>query len=284
MSTQSKKLPDQYAVIGNPIAHSQSPFIHRQFALQTGESLTYEAILSPVNEFEMTVKKFQLAGGKGVNITLPFKSEAFKLADHHSQAADIARTANTLVFNKDNTIFADNTDGVGLLNDLTKNLHMTLTNKKILILGAGGATCGILPPLLQSKPSHILIANRTLEKATHLINQFIGWGPLNACRLDHIPRDPYDLIINATSISIQSEKFNFNLFENLISPKTICYDLAYGKLPTHFLDWAKTSGAAHCFDGLGMLVEQAAAAFNLWRGIYPDTKPVIAALIQHLRG
>lgn len=282
MSKNTASQTDHYAVIGNPIAHSKSPFIHAQFAQQTGEAIQYEAILAPLNQFEMTVKKFQLAGGKGVNVTLPFKYEAYCLAQQHSNAAKSAKAANTLVFHEDGTIFADNTDGAGLIKDLTQNLNIKLAGKRILILGAGGASSGIIAPLLEQQPQYVLIANRTLSKARALVEQFHTLGTLKAYELNNIPDGPYDLIINATSLGLTAEKFSLPGTHHLITTETVCYDLAYGTKPTAFLVWANEQGSNQCYDGLGMLVEQAAAAFYLWRGIYPDTGPVRTALFRYL--
>ncbi|MCB1827607.1 MAG: shikimate dehydrogenase [Coxiellaceae bacterium] len=266
---------DSYAVIGHPIAHSQSPKIHAEFAKQTKQNLSYVAIEAPIDGFFNTLKDFEAAGGKGCNVTLPFKTEAFEIADSHSQLAIEAGAANTLVF-KDNKIFADSTDGPGLIQDITNNHHYSLRQKKILILGAGGVVKCIAGPLLAQAPASLVIANRTVEKAERIAKQFEMRGEIDSAGLSDIPDEPFDLIINATSASINGKVPAIST--KLISKQTWCYDLFYSKQATAFLTWAKQLGAAECIDGLGMLVEQAAAAFYLWRGVYPETKSVIAML------
>jgi len=266
---------DRYAVIGNPIKHSKSPLIHAAFAKQTDQDLTYIAIESPVNSFTGTIKDFEAAGGKGTNVTLPFKKEAFALADEHSDHAQQAQAANTLVF-KDGKIYADNTDGPGLVQDLKCNHDYSLRQKHILVLGAGGATQGILGPLLAQAPAHIFVANRTPEKAFALAEQFEMHGDIDGIGLNDIEKKPYDLIINATSASVTGSALDIP--KEIISEHTWCYDLFYADEPTAFLTFAKQQGAKNCIDGLGMLVEQAAGAFYLWRGVYPETKSVIALL------
>lgn len=264
---------DTYAVIGHPVSHSKSPFIHQQFAKQTQQALQYLAIDAEPNKFFGKVEEFKKHGGKGLNVTVPFKQQAWELADHNSERAKIAQAVNTLVF-KDNKIWGDNTDGIGLLRDITINQNYSLHNKKILILGAGGAVRGILQPLLLEKPSVITIANRTRSKALELASAFSNLGETLGC--DYIELEgKFDLIINATSAGLKGEQLA--LPNNLLAQNAWCYDLTYGNsIP--FLQWAQAQGASRCINGLGMLIEQAAESFYLWRGIRPETKSVIEIL------
>jgi shikimate dehydrogenase len=263
-------MTDRYAVFGHPIAHSKSPQIHAAFARQTGQDLTYEAILAPLDGFADSVAQFISAGGRGANVTVPFKEEAFRLANRLSPRAQRAGAVNTLSFDADG-ILGDNTDGAGLVADLTRNLHCTLAGKRILLLGAGGAARGVIEPLLEQKPSALVMANRTVSRAQELAELF-GHG-VSACSFDAVDT-PFDLVINATAASLAGERPP--LSPCVFTPDTLAYDLMYGR-DTPFLAFARTHGAATA-DGLGMLVEQAAEAFYLWRGVRPDTAPVIAAL------
>lgn len=267
---------DSYAVIGHPIAHSKSPLIHRQFAQQTNQPITYDAIEAPLDAFAETVKQFRQSGGKGCNVTLPFKEQAYQLATQHSPLAKEAGAANTLVF-KENKIYADSTDGPGLVNDLVNNHQFVLAQKKLLILGAGGVVKCITGPLFAGGAQQIVIANRTTEKAMAIAKQFSSHGNIEGCGLEAIPDLNYDLIINATSSGINGETPNIKP-ALIMKQKTWCYDLFYADKPTAFLAWAAEQGAAKCMDGLGMLVEQAAVAFYLWRGVYPETQSVIQQL------
>jgi len=268
---------DNYAVIGNPISHSKSPKIHMEFAKQAHQNIIYTAIESPLNGFIETLKEFEAAGGKGCNITLPFKKEAYKIATEQSELVQQAGAANTLVFRKNNEIYADNTDGPGLVQDITNNHHYILRQKNVLIIGAGGSVKCITGPLLAQAPARVIIANRTAEKAIAIAKQFEMHGEIDGMGLHEIPEEEtFDLIINATSASITGHIPNIS--SNLIGKRTWCYDLFYSNEPTAFLMWAEHHGAEECVDGLGMLVEQAAIAFYLWRGVYPDTKPVIEML------
>jgi len=276
---KQEKTMDHYAVIGNPIKHSLSPTIHREFAKQTQQDIDYIAIESPLDDFNKTLFNFRQQGGKGVNVTLPFKHQAFLLAAPHSDLAKQAFAANTLVFQEDNIIYADNTDGTGLIQDLTHNHNYSLQQKKILLLGAGGSAQGIVCPLLESAPTQLVIANRTPEKALQLAKQFEVYGNVLGRGMNdlNLAAGPYDLIINATSTGLSEQ--TLNLPSQLICKTTWCYDLMYGKI-TPFLTWAQQHHADNCLDGLGMLVEQAAAAFYLWRGVYPDTQRVISMLTE----
>jgi len=267
---------DNYAIVGNPVSHSKSPLIHTEFAKQTQQDITYTVIEAPVDRFVETVKAFEAAGGKGLSITLPFKNEAYAIANLHSKLAQQARAANTLAFRDDNTVYADSTDGPGLVQDITNNLHYSLRQKKVLILGAGGVVKCIVGPLLAQAPARLDVANRTAEKAIDIARQFELCGEINGMGLQDMMEAPYDLIINATSASVTGNIPNITA--EMIGPKTWCYDLFYSDEPTAFLQWSKQQGADRCIDGLGMLVEQAAAQFYLWRGIYPNAKPVIELL------
>ena len=263
----------RYGVMGYPVSHSRSPVIHRLFALQTGQNLQYELLQVSPEKLETAIRQFQRTGGKGLNITVPHKSEVTKLVDQTSERAATAGAVNTLSF-KGGEIHGDNTDGIGLLRDLAVNLGVAVEDANILILGAGGATRGIIGPLLEMQPTSLRIANRTLEKAQALADHFSRSGPVSACRFNVIPvSKPYDLIINATSAGLKGESPPYPAAA--ISETTFCYDLSYGLSPTPFSVWARESGAAQSVMGWGMLVEQAAESFNIWRGVRPDTAPVL---------
>ena len=264
---------DRYGVMGYPVSHSRSPVIHRLFALQTSQSLQYELLQVAPEKLEAAVRQFQRTGGKGLNITVPHKGEVAKLCDQLSERASTAGAVNTLSF-RDGEIFGDNTDGIGLLRDLVINLGITLEGANILVLGAGGATRGIIGPLLEMQPSSLCIANRTLDKAEALVQHFSRSGPISACSFNAVPVTvEYDLIINATSAGFRGEAPPYPAAA--VSKDTLCYDLSYGLKPTPFSEWAREHGAEKSVMGWGMLVEQAAESFNVWRGIRPDTAPVL---------
>ncbi len=268
---------DKYAVIGHPVKHSLSPKIHSEFAKQCGHDIEYTILESPLDGFSDTVKNFIASGGRGCNVTLPFKIEAFELADTHSDLAKEAGAANTLQFLEDGTVYADSTDGTGITQDITNNMHYPLRAKKILILGAGGAARLIVGPILAHAPSQVFVANRTEQKAIDIANDFASKGMIIGVGFDALEgHAPYDLIINATSAGYTGNEIN--LPASLIGEHTWCYDLMYGKQGAPFLEWAKQFNPQCCIDGLGMLVEQAAASFYVWRGVYPETKPVIELL------
>jgi shikimate dehydrogenase len=267
---------DRYAVFGHPIAHSKSPLIHALFAEQTGERLTYVAQDVPPEAFETEARNFFAGGGKGLNCTVPLKELAWKIADHRSQRAERSRAVNTLALRSDGTIYGDNTDGVGLVRDLTVNLQLTLKDLRILLLGAGGASRGVIGPLLEHGPARLVIANRTPEKAVRLAEEFGDLGPIKGCGFSDLSRESFDLVLNATAASLSGEVPE--LPENILRPGGCCYDLAYGIEPTPFVLWGLDEGAGISVDGLGMLVEQAAEAFLIWRGIRPETRPVIDIL------
>jgi len=265
--------PDRYGVMGYPVSHSRSPVIHRLFALQTGQDMQYELLQVSPEKLETAVRQFQRTGGKGLNITVPHKSEVTRLVDHLSERAGTAGAVNTLTF-KDGEILGDNTDGFGLLRDLVVNLELTLEGASILVLGAGGATRGIIGPLLEMQPSSLRIANRTLGRAQALADHFSRSGPVSACRFNVVPvTENYDLIINATSAGLHGHEAPYP--GAAVSAQTVCYDLSYGLKPTPFSLWARDQGAARSVMGWGMLVEQAAESFRIWRGVRPDTAPVL---------
>jgi shikimate dehydrogenase len=269
-------MTDLYAVIGNPIAHSKSPFIHSEFARQTGQSLQYGALLAPVDGFIETVNHFRSQGGKGLNVTVPFKLQACEFASKLSASARQAQAVNLLHF-KDNEIFGDNTDGLGLVRDIRENLQFLLKGKKILLMGAGGAARGVMLPLLNEKPERITIVNRTLEKAVLLKDIFSPYGRVDAAAYEDLTDHQFDLIINATSTSLQNTLPP--LSPGLFAKEALAYDMVYGKT-TPFLEFARKEGVANRFDGIGMLVEQAAESFFIWRNIRPDTAAVIKQLKQ----
>ena len=266
---------DRYVVFGNPIAHSKSPVLHRLFAEQTGQSMQYDTLLAPLDGFAPCALAF-FQEGRGANVTVPFKEDAYRLANSLTPRAQRAGAVNTLSKQADGSLLGDNTDGAGLVRDLTVNAGFSLKGKRILILGAGGAVRGALEPLLAQGPTSVTIANRTVEKAEMLVELFSDLGPVAASGFDWL-REPVDLIINATSASLAGQLPP--IASSLIEPgKTLCYDMMYGKEPTPFCLWATEHGAGQVMDGLGMLAEQAAEAFYLWRGVRPDTAPALAEL------
>jgi shikimate dehydrogenase len=262
-------MTDRYAVFGNPIGHSKSPFIHAEFARQTGQDMAYSALLAPLDDFAGAMRDFVALGGKGANVTVPFKEQAYALADRLTARAEAAGAVNTLSFAADG-VAGDNTDGVGLVRDLAVNLGVNLFGKRILLLGAGGAARGVLRPLLEGRPGSLVIANRTAAKATGLAEQFgcAGGG------FDALRDQAFDLVVNATSASLAGDAPP--LPESVFAPGALAYDMMYGR-ETPFMQAARAAGA-HVADGLGMLVEQAAEAFFVWRGVRPETGPVIAML------
>ncbi|MFC3114600.1 shikimate dehydrogenase [Cellvibrio fontiphilus] len=272
-------MTDLYAVFGNPINHSKSPVIHRQFAEQTGQDMHYNKQLVNEGEFELAAQEFFTQGGKGLNITVPFKLNAFAFAQKRTARAERAGAVNTLAKLSDGSILGDNTDGIGMIHDM-HNLGWELEGKRVLILGAGGAVRGILQPLLEEKPGQVVIANRTPEKAEELAKNFLDLGDIRAKSFAQLQGDHFDLVINGTSASMQGELPP--LPDDLLAANACCYDMMYGAEPTIFLTWAKQHGAAQIADGLGMLIGQAAEAFYLWRQIRPEVIPVITALRRQL--
>ena len=268
--------PDQYGVVGHPINHSWSPFIHGLFAKQTAQSLVYRLYdISPEN-FRAQVLEFFARGGRGLNVTVPHKEAAAELANELTARADRAGAVNTLMLNSGHDLLGDNTDGHGLVTDLRKNLAMNITNERLLILGAGGATRGVIEPLLELGPTELVIANRTPERAVNLASLFSDLGPVRGCGFEDVGDDPFDIIINATAAGLSGSVPNID--GDVIASHTICYDMSYSKSATPFVTWAIEQGCARAHKGWGMLVEQAAEAFTLWRGVRPDTEPVLAAL------
>lgn len=269
---------DRYCVFGNPVAHSKSPRIHSEFARLTSQSLVYSAEQAALDGFETSVRAFFAQGGRGCNITVPFKEEAWRLADVRSVRAEKAGAVNTLLIGKDHRLYGDNTDGVGLVRDLS-HANVALERRRVLVLGAGGAVRGVLGPLLAEKPGSLVIANRTAEKAVQLAALFADEGPVRAVAFSALPGEQFDVVINGTSASLQGDMPP--LPSSILAPGALAYDMMYGAEPTVFLRWAAAAGA-QTRDGLGMLVEQAAEAFFLWRQQRPDTTAVLADLRAEL--
>lgn len=267
---------DRYAVFGNPVKHSKSPQIHAAFAAQTGQKLQYRSHCVAAGEFPAAAARFFEQGGRGLNITVPFKLDAFEFADTCSGRARRAGAVNTLARRDDGSIFGDNTDGIGLVRDLGDNLQWEVTGRRVLILGAGGAVRGILEPLLELRPDLLVVANRTVPRAQTLAHEFADLGDIRACSMEGLSGNQYDLVINATSAGLHGEQPP--LPDHLLSDHGCCYDLVYGAGPTPFMRWAARHAAWAVADGLGMLVEQAAEAFFIWRGVRPRTRPVIEEL------
>jgi shikimate dehydrogenase len=272
--------PDQYAVMGNPIGHSKSPLIHSLFAEQTGQKLEYSAILVELKQFNEAVREFQEHGGKGLNVTVPFKRDAWRLVDERSECAELAGAVNTIVIREDGTLYGDNTDGVGMVRDIRENLGITIQGKKVLLLGAGGAVRGVLGPLMQENPAEVVIANRSPERAQELADDFEDFGKVEGSSFDDLDGSRYDIVINGTSSSLKGEVPP--LPEGILAKGAFCYDMMYAGEPTAFLVWADDEGCERLSDGLGMLVEQAAESFNIWRGVRPKSAPVIEAVRKQL--
>lgn len=274
-------MTDRYAVVGNPIGHSRSPRIHRAFAALTQQDLSYEAILLPLEGFRALVNEFFSAPeAKGLNITLPFKEQAYDLSEVKSLRATQAGAVNTLMKGKDGRLYGDNTDGIGLVRDMTENLGWSLANKRILVVGAGGAVRGVLGALLAQNPSQLWVANRTHSKAQNLANIFRAYGNIAAIRFEDIAPQSIDIIINGTSTSLTGDLPP--LANNILAEGACAYDMAYGKPQMPFLEWA-TAQQAQVSDGLGMLIEQAAESFFIWRGVRVQTAELLAEIRQELR-
>jgi shikimate dehydrogenase len=270
-------MTDRYAVIGNPIAHSKSPFIHAAFAAQTGQDIQYERVLAPLYGFAMTVAAMHDTGFKGANVTVPFKLEAFNLASRVTERASDAGAVNTLLFSG-HDIIGDNTDGVGLVRDVQNNLLVPIAGKRVLLIGAGGAAEGVLHPLLEQQPRLLVIANRTLDKALSMVKKVEEQGDfrfvsVNAYAFEDLQGQAFDIVINATSAGLTDSRLP--LPPDIFAPGALAYDMMYG-CDTPFMQFARRHGASVA-DGLGMLVEQAAESFYLWRGVRPQTSPVIAS-------
>jgi len=269
-------LIDHYAVFGYPIKHSKSPRIHQIFAQQTGQSLEYSAQEVPAEQFSAAVAAFFSKGGKGLNCTIPLKELAWAYADVKTERAQLSKAVNTLALQADGSLLGDNTDGIGLVTDLMSNHAVTLAGSRILILGAGGASRGIIAPILEQSAHSIVIANRTVDKAINLAAEFHHKGSITGCGFNDLKNRQFDLIINATSTSLSGQLPPLPVA--LLAEKGVCYDLAYSNEPTVFVRWGLENQALKSLDGLGMLVEQAAEAFFIWRGIRPKTRPVIELL------
>lgn len=272
-------MTDQYAVFGNPINHSKSPAIHRQFAEQTGQDLHYAKQLVAEDAFVKTVQAFFAEGGKGLNVTVPFKVEAFQFAQQLTPRAQRAGAVNTLAMQANGRVLGDNTDGIGMVHDM-HNLGWELEGKRILVLGAGGAVRGIMQPVLAEHPIQLVIVNRTVSKAEELAAHFHDLGDVQAYSFEQLVGESFDVVINGTSASLTGDLPP--LPNGLLNPNACCYDLMYGAEPTVFLKWAAEQGAVKLADGLGMLIGQAAEAFYLWRQIRPEVVPVITALRRQL--
>jgi shikimate dehydrogenase len=268
-------MTDRYALFGNPAKHSKSPMVHGAFARQTGQDLTYEVIEAPLDGFAAAVAAFRSAGGRGGNVTMPFKLEAFALATNRSERARLAGAVNSLKFEGDR-IHADNFDGVGLVNDIQRNVGLMIHGRRVLLLGAGGAVRGALLPILGERPALVVIANRTVAKAKALGEQFAGYGNLVTGGYPDLGNEAFDLVINATSASMRGELPPVT--RAAFKPGCVAYDAVYGKGLNPFLTLARDAGAGRLADGVGMLVEQAAEAFLWWRGVRPDTRPMIDAI------
>jgi shikimate dehydrogenase len=267
---------DHYAVIGNPVAHSKSPLIHAAFARQTGEVLTYDTLFAERGEFESVVQRFRDAAGRGLNVTVPFKHRAYALAQRKSARAEQALAVNTLRLDE-KSVFGDNTDGVGLVRDLTQNIGYAIGEARVLLMGAGGASYGVCAALLAEHPAALVVANRTIERACELVERFqrlFPQAPLSASGYDALAGSAFDLIVNATSAGLSGAKPA--IAPCMFARNALAYDMMYGK-PSSFLDLAQGAGA-RLADGLGMLVEQAAESFYVWRGVRPETAPVIELL------
>jgi shikimate dehydrogenase len=268
-------MTDKYCVFGNPIGHSKSPLIHAAFARQTGQDIAYRAILAPAGGFEAAVAAFVAEGGKGANVTVPFKQEAYRLATRLSVRAEQANAVNTLVF-RDGEIVGDNTDGIGLLRDITLNLNTPIRDRRILLLGAGGAARGVLGPLLGEHPASLTVANRTVARARALAKRFAASGPVSGCGYEALAGRQFDLVIDATSAGLGDSMPA--LPPGLFAPESLAYAMMYGLGGAPFCSFARAQGAGKVSEGLGMLLEQAAESFFVWRGVRPDCAPVAEIL------
>jgi len=276
--TQTPPSPDRYGLVGHPVEHSRSPLIHTLFARQTGQNLSYELLDVEAAGFETAVRGFGAAGGKGLNVTVPHKETAFALCDECSEAATAAGAVNTISIDE-GRLRGDNTDGVGFIRDVTLNQRQALAGRSIIVLGAGGAARGVVGPLLDQGPAELVIANRTKERADRLVADLKRTGDLRAVTFAELAALPaFDVLVNATSAGLQGEAPPFPA--SLVDDGSFCYDLVYSQHDTPFVTWAKSSGAERAVQGWGMLVEQAAESFAIWRGVRPDTRALIAQLAR----
>jgi shikimate dehydrogenase len=275
-------IPDRYVVAGNPVEHSQSPFIHAQFAQATGQPVSYDRLLCPLDGFEATVQAFADTGGRGCNVTVPFKIDAYRLAARRSPRATLAEAANVLRFDAEGW-YADNSDGIGLVRDIERNAGVALHGRRVLVVGAGGAAAGALGPLIEAGPQEIVIANRSLGKAEALVQRHAplagAQGVQLAARSLQAPGSAFDVVVNATATSLLGAAIP--VAASVLRPGGLALDMMYGPAAAGFLRWAEQHGA-QARDGLGMLVEQAAEAFHIWRGVTPETRSVLAALRARL--
>ena len=268
--------PDQYGLVGHPVAHSWSPFIHGMFAKASGQNIAYRLFDIEPDEFRRETLRLFTSGIRGLNVTLPHKQAAAEIVNELTPRAARAQAVNTIALHEDTTLLGDNTDGIGLAADLERNLGLDLANMRILLLGAGGAVRGVLGTLLERGTGKIVVANRTPARALKLAADFGDLGPIEGCGFAEVEGPPYDLVINGTAASLKGEMPEMP--PGLVGEDTVCYDMAYGRSQTPFTLWARSLHARHVTKGWGMLVEQAAASFELWRGISPDTGPVLEAL------
>jgi shikimate dehydrogenase len=275
--TNNEQAPDRYGLVGHPVEHSRSPFIHTLFARQTGQNLSYELIDATPAAFETAVRGFGAAGGKGLNVTLPHKEAAFTLVDEASNSATAAGAVNTISIDG-SRLRGDNTDGVGFVRDVTVNHGQTLDGRTILVLGAGGAARGIVGPLLEQAPRELVIGNRTRDRAARLAAHFGNPRNLRVVAFSELPELPaFDVVVNSTSAGLKGETPPFP--GSLVGPESFCYDLVYSRKDTPFVVWARDNGATRAVQGWGMLVEQAAESFSIWRGVRPMTAPILKQLL-----
>jgi len=276
MSTTGEN-PDRYAVVGHPIEHSRSPVIHQLFAGQTEQNIVYELIDAVPEAFETAVRGFAAAGGKGLNVTVPHKQAAYELCNELGPEAEKARAVNTISFPTEGRLRGDNTDGIGFMRDLTETLDEPVEGRRVLVLGAGGAARGILLPLVEASPAALVLANRSIERADAMIGELDPAESLTACTFAALADEsPFDIVVNATSAGVRGEDVPFP--PTCVGPDTLCYDLAYSLKDTPFVLWARANGVREAAQGWGMLVEQAAESFFIWRGIRPDTAPILEQL------
>jgi shikimate dehydrogenase len=268
----------RFAVIGNPIAHTRSPEIHQIFSRQCGITLDYEAVQVDPGGLPQAVRNLQARGFDGLNVTVPYKQEAYAMSDRLSSRARVAMAVNTLRFESDETIFGDNTDGIGLLRDLEHNLSQLLRDTCLLVVGAGGAVRGVLEPLLLAGPAMLVVTNRTVDRAFSLVSEFSSYGPIRAAPLNELIGKTFDVVINGTAASLSGDRPT--LPNDLFADGSLAYDMMYGADRTPFLRWAQEQGADRVSDGWGMLVEQAAASFELWHDVRPDTAPALCLFRQ----
>lgn len=273
---------DRYGVVGHPVAHSWSPFIHGMFARATGQLMSYRLYDITSEEFSQRVPAFFAEGGSGLNVTVPHKVAAAELCTELTPRAANAGAVNTLMRTPQGALLGDNTDGAGLVRDLCDNQQVTVTHRRVLLIGAGGASRGVLGPLLALDPTEMVIANRSAERARGLAAAFAHFGNVVGAGFAYVSGGPFDIVINATSAGLSGEMPPIPV--GVVGSHTICYDMSYGRSETPFLRWAQELGCARTVQGLGMLVEQAAESFRLWRGVRPETAPVLAALAARMHG